>query len=92
MSMTRAEVRERAKSDPAYAAVLGLCGLDVLDDEALALAVGRGLMAISAMESNGWMLVRAPCSVWGGHGVEEVYGGHGTVLEAPCSVCTPEKK
>src|SRR5215213_6472311 len=27
------------------------------------------------------------CPVCGGHGIEEVYGGHGTVLEIPCSRC-----
>lgn len=57
--MLRGEVADRAKTDPAYAAVLGLCGLDVIDDETLCLALGRGVMAVSALESNGWMLVRA---------------------------------
>lgn len=28
------------------------------------------------------------CSVCGDSGVEEVYGGHGTVMELPCSICT----
>lgn len=37
-------------------------------------------------------LAAAVCSVCGGHGVEEVYGGHGTVLEIPCSVCALEDK
>lgn len=56
--MGRDEVRRRAESDPAYAAVLGLCGLDEIDEDTLCLALGRALMAISAMEANGWMLVR----------------------------------
>lgn len=30
------------------------------------------------------------CTVCGGTGIEEVYGGHGTVLEVPCSVCKQE--
>lgn len=31
------------------------------------------------------------CDVCGGHEIEFVYGGHGTVLEVPCSVCTAPK-
>jgi hypothetical protein len=27
------------------------------------------------------------CACCGGSGVEEIYGGHGTVLELPCSLC-----
>lgn len=57
--MERDEVKQRAKTDPAYAAVLGLCGLKTIDDDAMSLALGRALMAISALEGNGWMLVRA---------------------------------
>lgn len=57
--MDRDEIKERAKTDPAYAAVLGLCGLSKIDDETMCLALGRAIMAISALESNGWMLVRA---------------------------------
>ena len=78
MPMTRAEVKERAQTDPAYAAVLGLCHLERIDDDTLMLALGRGLMAVSAMESNGWMLVRAPpaqveCPRCGGNGMQ--HGG-----------------
>ena len=57
--MDRDEVKQRAQTDPAYAAVLGLCGLDVIDEDTMCLALGRAVMAISALESNGWMLVRA---------------------------------
>lgn len=57
--MRRSEIKERARTDPAYAAVLGLCGLDVIDEDTLCLALGRALMAISSMEHNGWMLIRA---------------------------------
>jgi hypothetical protein len=57
--MDREEIKQRAKTDPAYAAVLGLCGLSKIDDDTMALILGRALMAISALESNGWMLVRA---------------------------------
>lgn len=30
-----------------------------------------------------------PCEHCGGSGIEEVYGGHGTVLELPCRHCKP---
>ncbi|WP_424140811.1 hypothetical protein [Roseomonas chloroacetimidivorans] len=30
------------------------------------------------------------CQRCGGSGIEEVYGGHGTVLELPCSHCQQE--
>ncbi len=32
---------------------------------------------------------QAVCPVCQGHGIEEVYGGHGTVLEIKCSMCQP---
>lgn len=57
--MDRDEIKERAKTYPAYAAVLGLCGLATIDEDTMCLALGRAMMAISALESNGWMLVRA---------------------------------
>jgi ABC-type transport system involved in cytochrome bd biosynthesis fused ATPase/permease subunit len=30
------------------------------------------------------------CEACGGSGIEEIYGGHGTVLELPCSNCQKE--
>lgn len=49
-----------------------------------------GPSAIAADERGGGSA--QACYVCGGHGVEEVYGGNGTVLEVPCSVCAAEAK
>lgn len=57
--MDRATMIEAAQTDPVYAAALGAVTHDDIDEDRMAIEVGRAVMAVLALQKYGWALVRA---------------------------------
>ena len=56
--MNRATMIEIAQTDPVYAAALGAVTRDDLDDDRMAIEIGRAVMAVLSLQQHGWALVR----------------------------------
>lgn len=56
--MNRATMIEIAQTDPVYAAALGAVTHDDLDEDRVAIEVGRAVMAVLSLQRHGWALVR----------------------------------
>lgn len=58
--MDRATMIDLARTDPVYAAALGAVTNDhYIDDDRVAIEIGRAVMAVLSLQRHGWALVRA---------------------------------
>lgn len=56
--MDRITMTELARTDPTYAAALGAVTHDDMDEDRMAIEIGRAVMAVLSLQRHGWALVR----------------------------------